>query len=183
MGRCALHVSHPKFKKLVDKYTQGHPDFYKSLDALCALVMKDYKLSGWVNHPMPGYPDYQGRVWKWDFKPGAIDSSGTRKGWRIYALAAHATPATHPTPATAFFVYDKDDEPPGNPAKWIAQALRSFLAEEAATEPVPEEAFRHFPHDDGKTISLCLKCCATVFVSGIEAEIEMAEATHKCPEE
>lgn len=180
MARCALNVSHPKFKKIVDKYITGHPDFYKCLDALCGLVLKDHKLSGWVNHPMPGFPAYQNRVWKWDFKPSAIDQSGTRKGWRIFALAEHSNSAAHPTPATAFFCYDKDNEPKGNPATWISQELKNFLREEAASLPVPDETFRHFPHGEGKTISLCLVCCETIFISDIEAEIQMAEASHQC---
>lgn len=180
MARCALNVSHPKFKKLVDKQLKNHPDFYKCLDNFVRLVFKDYKLSGWVLHPMPGFPQYQNRVWKWDFKPGAIDQSGTRKGWRLYALAASSKPGAHPTPADAFFCYDKDDQPKGDSAKWLAEQLRNFLREDAVPVLPPEELFRHFVQS-GQMVSVCLNCYVTVFVSESEAEIDMAQKSHQCP--
>lgn len=131
---------------------------------------------------MPGFPQYQGRVWKWDFKPDDAAKSATRKGWRIFAFApGQNPPGSTPIPATAFFCYDKSEEPSGNPAKWLAAELKKFLGEEnIGKQFIEEEAFRRFLQDDGQTRSICMKCCETLFVSSVMAELEMAEASHRC---
>lgn len=179
LARCSLSVSHPKFERNIEKYLAVHPALRSGLHTLCALVLKDRKLSGWVCHPMPGFPEHQRKVWKWDFKPDDSAHSATRKGWRLFAYAADPN-APDPIPAVAFYCYDKADEPKGNPAKWLAAELKKFLRIEAPPVVDESERFRHSTQADGKLRSICCECYETVFVSAVNAEIEMAELSHTC---
>jgi hypothetical protein len=128
---------------------------------------------------MPGFPKYQGKVWKWDFKSQAVDPSGTRKGWRLLAFVPDPT-ASGTILARSFFCYPKKNEPGGNPATRIAKELKCFLRDVVDTVDTGEERFRRQPLSNGQICSLCYSCCETVFVSEIEAEIEMAERSHVC---
>lgn len=151
----------------------------EALDALAASVLKDRNRCGWVNHPMPGYKQYQGRVWKWDFEADPGAQSTSRPGWRLFALAQGANPTDHPMPADAFFLYDKNDEPKGNPVKWIVEELKKFLLSDAPRIG-EEDRFRRVNQPDGSIRSLCMSCCETVFVSMVEAELDLAEQMHQC---
>jgi hypothetical protein len=148
------------------------------LGKLREIVAQDYKLSGWVNHPMPGFKKYQNKIWKWDFRPEG-DRSGTRKGWRLYAYAADPK-APEPIPATAFLCNEKDDVHKGNHAKVVADALKKFLAETVEAE-YSEECFRHQTNDDGKILSLCLRCFGTVALWVDLEELVRLESAHICP--
>ena len=180
MAKCALNVSHPKFLRFLEKsHLSSDSEMVEGLGTLCAAVLKDRKLSSWVNHPMPGYPNYQNRIWKWDFKPDSSSHSSTRKGWRLFAFVPDLL-APDPIPATAFFCYDKQDEPSGNPAKWIASVLKRFLTESATQPAGEEERFRRQLQPDGCTRSLCLTCFDSVCVSADLNECSFAEQLHAC---
>ena len=181
MARCSLDTSKPKFRKLIARYLAAHPSLQGGLDELTDKVSKDYDLCNRVNHPMPAYPQYQGKVWKWDFKPQGIEQSSTRKGWRLFAYVPDPK-ASGTVPAVAFLCYPKKDEPAGNPAKWVADALKAFLVEEVIRDN-PTARFRRTIDSDGRTHSLCLNCCEHVFMSDVPAEIEAAEASHVCSTE
>jgi hypothetical protein len=149
------------------------------LKTLCALVLRDRKLSSWVNHPMPGYPNYHNRIWKWDFKPDNSGHSSTRKGWRLFAFVPDLL-MSDPIPATAFFCYDKQNEPAGNPPSWISAVLQKFLAEESPAPTTEDEKFRRQLQPDGFTRSLCHTCYATVAVTADLQECKAAEDAHQC---
>jgi hypothetical protein len=128
---------------------------------------------------MPGYPQYEKKVWKWDFEP-AGNKSYTRKGWRVYAYVPDPN-APEPILAQAFLAYDKSDQFTGNPAKHLAEALKGFLASTIEIKAKPDK-FRRMPGPNGQTVSLCNDCFETIF-SPDYAEAEMAEAGHEqnCP--
>ncbi len=180
MPKCSLNLAHPKFKKLIEKHSQGRPNFQRVLEALGTSVLKDRKLCGWVNHPMPGFPQYQNRVWKWDFEADEGAQSTGRKGWRLFALAHGDGVSDHPMPADAFFCYDKSQEPSGNPVTWIVKELKRFLTDESTVPCSTEERFRRVLQGDGNTRSLCMTCCETVAVTGEEPELSLAETLHVC---
>ena len=171
MARCELDLQHPKFRHSPDK------DLELGLNKLRETVAKDHKLSGWVNHPMPKFPIYQNKIWKWDFAPEG-DRSGTRKGWRLYAYVPDPK-AQEPVPATAFLCYDKSDAPSGDHTKFVATAIKKFLAETIEVKVV-ERPFRRQVNGEGEIISLCENCCELVLISADEADIELAENTHQC---
>lgn len=147
------------------------------LNELRKTVAKDHKLSGWFNHPMPGFKDYQGKIWKWDFKP-ENDKSATRKGWRLYAWVPDPK-AAEPIPAVAFLYYDKNDTPKGGHAKFLAGVLKSFLAA-AIQDERTEDRFRHQMNDKGEIVSLCYGCYEIVIISAEAAAVEAAEESHRC---
>jgi hypothetical protein len=171
LARCNLDLHHPKFRHYQDQ------ELELGLEKLRQTVAKDYKLSGWVNHPMPKYPLYQNKIWKWDFAPEG-DRSRTRKGWRLYAYISDPR-AAEPIPATAFLCYDKADTPSGDHTKFVAAAIKKFLAETIEVEAV-DNPFRRQVNGDGEIISLCENCCELVLISPDESDIEIAERTHQC---
>jgi hypothetical protein len=171
LARCALDLQHPKFRHADDVALQV------GLDKLRDIIARDHKLSGWFCHPMPRYPQYQNKIWKWDFKPEG-DRSATRKGWRLYAYVDDPA-AIEPIPATAFLCYDKADTPKGDHVKYLYQVLKEFLAEIVEVK-VEEERFRRITNSDGEIVSLCYACCETVAIAADIAEVELAEGTHHC---
>ena len=130
---------------------------------------------------MKGHPTYQNRIWKWDFAP-AGDRSGTRKGWRLFAFVPDPK-APEPILAVAFLVHDKSVAPENKYyPKFLADKLKEFLSE-TVLKDTPEDHFRHQTDPQGKTISLCCDCFATVAISSDLSEIESLEATHNCKPE
>lgn len=172
MSRCDLDLQHPKFRRA------DSADLELGLNKLRETVAKDHKLSGWVNHPMPKYPQYQNKIWKWDFAPEG-DRSRTRKGWRLYAYVPDPH-APEPIPATAFLCYDKKYPPSGDHTKFVAQEIKKFLAEIVEVQAT-ERPFRRQVNGDGETVSLCLECCELIIISADLAEVELMEDTHQCP--
>ena len=127
---------------------------------------------------MPKFPQYQNKIWKWDFRPEG-ERSSTRKGWRLYAYVPDPR-APDPIPATAFLCYDKDDTPSGNHVKYLAGILKKFLSEKVQVEE-EEERFKRQIDSEGAIISLCLNCWVTVAMSAEIDDIDIAEHTHECP--
>jgi hypothetical protein len=171
LARCDLDLQHPKFRRANDAALE------LGLNKLREAVAKDHRLSGWVNHPMPKYPLYQNRIWKWDFAPEG-DRSYTRKGWRLYAYVPDPK-APEPIPAVAFLCYDKTEAPSGDHTKFVATAIKKFL-EATIVVKVVAKPFRRQINGDGEIISLCEECCELVLISADEAEIEIAEGAHRC---
>jgi hypothetical protein len=126
---------------------------------------------------MPKFPDYQNKIWKWDFRP-AGERSSTRKGWRLYAYVPDPK-APEPIPARAFLCYDKDEAPTGNHVKYVAGKLKTFLAETVDVK-AEQERFRRVTNSNGEIVSLCYECYETVALSADVAEVEVAEGTHQC---
>jgi hypothetical protein len=154
------------------------PELRAGLIKLRDLVAKDHKLSGFFNQPMKGYPDYQNKIWKWDFRPEGATSS-TRKGWRLYAYVSDRN-APEPILAAPFAYYSKGNDPGGNYADYVAKALKEFLSNHVSIQ-AEEERFKRQYHSDGRTISLCLTCFETVAMSADLDEVEIFEGTHQCP--
>lgn len=125
---------------------------------------------------MPGYPQYENKIWKWDFEPSG-NKSYTRKGWRLYAYVADPN-GPEPILAQAFLAYDRADAPSGNPAEYVAEALKAFLIPLVAVRTTPDR-FRRQSLANGKIVSLCYECCETIF-SQNEEEADGQEAAHVC---
>ncbi len=134
-------------------------------------------MSHWVNHPMPGFPQYYDKVWKWDFAP-AGDRSATRKGWRLLAYVENPK-GPEPVLARAFLCYDKDRDPGRNPEKFIAKCLKEFFSHAIKIETTPDR-FRRQTVLDGQIVSLCYECCETIFSADNDAA-DIAESAHECP--
>jgi len=147
------------------------------LDALSKLLAQNHTLSGFFNQPMRRHPEHQNRVWRWDFRPEG-ETSGTRKGWRLYAYRFNLD-ETDPLTATAFLCYDKDEAPKGDYVTFTLKELKRFLAETETVE-IQESRFRRQDLPDGTTISLCYGCGETVGKSPDEGDLDIAESTHEC---
>ena len=175
MARCRLDVKHPKFLKSIG----GEPGsaLQLGLDELVKKLLRDHKLSNWFNHPMA--PHSTQVIWKWDFAPEGAHSS-TRKSWRLYAHVSDPQ-APEPIPATAFLLHPRGETPKGNPAKWVADALKQFLSSTVEIDS-EEDKFKRSTDADGKIRSICYVCFDSVAVSYALADIEVAESTHECPD-
>lgn len=126
---------------------------------------------------MPGYPQYEKKVWKWDFEP-AGNKSYTRKGWRLYAYVPDPN-APEPILAQAFLAYDKSDQPTGNPATYVADALKEFFSATVEIKATPDK-FRRMPGPNNQIVSMCNECFETIF-SADHSEADITEAGHECP--
>jgi hypothetical protein len=174
LAKCKLNTSDPKFVILGDA---SDADLQSGLEELQRKLATEHTLSHFVNHPMPGFPDFQNKVWKWDFAPGG-DTSSTRKGWRLLAFVPEPN-GPEPILARAFLCHDKDEGPKKNHAKFIAKALKKYLAEiDKRIEATPER-FRRQDLPDGTIISLCYECGEALF-SPDHAEADLLESTHEC---
>jgi hypothetical protein len=173
LSKCKLDVSHPKFH--IVGGTSG-PAFDAGIKELQGKLAKDHRLSNWVCHPMPGYPAYDKKVWKWDFEPSG-NKSHTRKGWRLYAYVPDLN-VPEPIPAQAFLAYDKSDQPKGSPAQYVADALKDFLLAAIKIQATPDR-FRRQMLVDNRIVSLCYDCCETIFSNNKE-EADAQEAAHNC---
>jgi hypothetical protein len=167
-----LNIEHQKFKHSIGSDT----DLHAGLQELKRKVAQDHRLSGWFNQPMKRYPEFQNKIWKWDFAPSGA-TSATRKGWRLYAYVPDPK-AREPIPATAFFCYSKSEDRGGDYSGAIADRLKEFL-KKIEVKATPERFKRQFD-GNGRTISLCYECCEIVARSEDLLEIEIAESAHLC---
>jgi hypothetical protein len=110
---------------------------------------------------MGGYPAYQNKVWKWDFAPGSVHTS-TRPVWRLFAYVQDST--SEPILAIPFLVHPRSQMPGGNPADYVAEALKKFLTENIEIK-AEEDRFKHQTMADGSVRSMCYTCWETVAVS------------------
>jgi hypothetical protein len=175
LARCSLDLNHPKFKIIGNA---SDADLQAGLNELRDKVADNHSISGFFNQPMPKYPLYQNKLWKWDFAPQG-DTSSTRKGWRLYAFVPDAK-APEPIAAVAFLCYDRGNAPRGDYVKYLVGILKKFLAQTVTVEAV-EDKFKRQTDQEGQTISLCYTCWATICISADIGEIEVAEQTHECP--
>jgi hypothetical protein len=173
LAKCTLDTTDPKFRILGNA---GDADIQAGLDELRSNLAKDHKLCHFFSQPMKKFPAYQNKIWKWDFAPTG-DRSSTRKGWRLFAYVSNPH-GPEPILARAFVCYDKNQEPKGNPTKFLADVLKKFLAEAIKIEKT-EIRFRRQIHPDGRVISICYECCELIFSSD-DNEADFAEDTHAC---
>ena len=152
MSKCNLDIDEPK---LTVVSAVSASSLRGGLEQLRDRVAKDRRMSGWFPHPMPGFPDYQNKVWEWDFRPTGQRSS-TRGGWRL--LAYIPDPAgPEPILARPFICWDKEDAPSGNQEHFIAKALKKFLSQNVRIE-AEEETFQVRVDSDGRHHGSCLLC-------------------------
>jgi hypothetical protein len=176
LAKCALDLTDPKFVIVGDASDSDLQAGLKELQL--KLANQDHKLSGFFNHPMPGFPEYQNKIWKWDFAPAGASSS-TRKGWRLLAYVPNPK-SPEPIPARAFLCYDKDQQPKGNPAQFLAEKLKVFLVKVVVKPLATEDRFRRQHLSDGKLVSMCYECFHQIFSDDDDAA-DIAESTHECP--
>jgi hypothetical protein len=174
LAKCALDLTDPNFI-IVGDASDG--DLRAGLEELQLKLAQDHKLSSFFNHPLPGFPEFQNKVWKWDFSP-AGDSSSTRKGWRLLAYVPDPKSA-EPIPARAFLCYDKDQQPKGNPAKFVAKQLKAFLSQVVRIEATADR-FRRQNISGHKVISTCYECFEQI-ISDDDETADIAESAHECP--
>lgn len=171
MATCNLDIDHPNFRH------PQTPSLLEGLKTLRNLLAQDYKLSGWVNHPMPRFPEFQNKVWKWDFRPIG-ERASTRKGWRLYAWVPEPK-APEPILAIAFLCYDKDETPTGDHPSYLAAELKRILGGMRGPE-AEEPLFREHINEVGQTVCVCNQCYALVIISDDTEGIEKAKTAHPC---
>jgi hypothetical protein len=172
LAKCKLDIDEPKLHIIGNA---EDADFQNGLKSLRDKLANDHTLSNWFPHPMPGFPAYKDKVWKWDFKPTG-ERSSTRPGWRLLAYVPNPKGA-EPILARPFLCWDKSKAPKGNQEKFLAEALKKFLSATVKIAP-EEETFRHQVDGQGKTIALCQLCWDRVESADVE-ELELLKATHK----
>jgi hypothetical protein len=175
VAKCKLDLSDSKLRILGGNLSDS--SLQSGLTELQTKLLKDHRSSHWVPHPMPGYPQYANKIWKWDFAPVG-ERSSSRPGWRLLAYVPDPQ-APEPIPARAFVGWDKDRQPKGNPAKFIADVLKEFLSLTVTVTATPDRFRRQFLVD-GKIVSLCLECCGEPIFSDTETDADTAEAGHVC---
>ena len=174
MAKCRLDIDDPKFVVLGNA---ADTELKAGLQELQQKVLDDHRLSGFFSHPMPGFPQFQNKIWKWEFAPSG-DRSSTRKGWRLLAYVENPD-AAEPVSARAFVCYDKAQQPKGNPATFVAERLKEYLSEVRRIEATPDR-FRRQDLADGGVVSICYECFETIHCAD-HADADVLEAGHDCP--
>jgi hypothetical protein len=178
LAKCTLDLSHPYFKKAVGAF-QNDPAFAEGLQNLKNKVEAEHTCCHWVVQPMKGYPDCQGKIWKYDWSPPGDRSAG-RKSWRMVVVVPD--PSARPYRLVAATVYAKNKTSQLS-VKELAKILAAVTTPEVDTgKQADPELFRHMIQDDGQTRSLCLVCCESVAVSFDSQAIEDGQRQHKCDE-
>jgi hypothetical protein len=173
LSKCTLDLGHPNFRVIGDASDAA---LQSGLAELKQKVAKEHKITGFFAQPMPKHPAYQNKIWQWDFAPTG-DTSGTRKGWRLYAYIAEPK-SPEPIPATAFVCWDKKNAPKGDYVKYLAGILKKFSTETIRPKAI-EDRFHHQLHPDGRFISVCYQCGTPIFSASFE-DSEIAESVHEC---
>ncbi len=176
MSRCNLNIDEPK---LAVVSAVSAPNLRGGLEQLRDKVAKNHRMSGWFPHQMPGFPDYQNKVWEWDFRPTG-ERSSTRGGWRLLAYVPDAR-GPEPILARPFICWDKGDAPSGNQESFIANALKKFLSENVRVE-AEEETFQVKVDGNATHHGMCLLCWEHI-ASDDREELDILIAVHKadCP--
>jgi hypothetical protein len=172
LAQCKLDIDHPKFVVIGNASDDG---LKAGLQDLKNLVAKDHKLSTFFAQPMPKYPEYQNRIWQWDFRPEG-ETSSTRKGWRLYAYVPDPK-APEPIPAIAFVCWDKKNAPKGDYVQYLAGILEKFLTQTVRII-VAESQFIDRKDSQGRVVSTCDHCW-DVIISADEEEAELNKGIHK----
>lgn len=172
MSKCTLDIDEPK---LVIHGKASESNLGQGLAALRDKVAINHKLSMWFNHPMPGFPDYEGKVWEWDFKPTGEHGS-TRPGWRLLAYIPNPQ-GPEPILARPFVCWDKSEAPRKNQQKFISGALKKFLSATVRISP-EEEVFRSTVDGQGKNIAVCQICWERVESVDLD-ELDILKDAHK----
>jgi hypothetical protein len=178
LAKCTLDLSHPYFKKALLVF-QDDSTFAEGLEILKQKVEAEHTCCHWNVQPMKGYPDCQGKIWKYDWAPPGDRSAG-RKSWRMVVIVPD--PLTKPYRLIAATVYAKSQTSQLS-IRELAKILASITSPEiAAGEQTIPELFKHVIQDDGQTRSLCLGCCEAVAISFDIQAIEEIQRKHKCDE-
>lgn len=176
MAQCTLDLSHPSFE-LASATFKADPAFEGGLKELKRKVEAEHTSCNRVVQPMPGYPDCQNKIWKYDWAPTGDRSAG-RKSWRMVVVVPE--PNIQPYRLIAISVYAKNQT-----SQLSLKALAKIFATATspypdATKPAETEKFRRVNQPDGQTRSLCLNCGETVAVALEELNIEDGEKQHSC---
>ena len=175
LKKCILAIEDVRFGSFILKKYGKNEEFSRGLRRLKETVERDRDLCMRFTHRMPHHPQYQNKIWKWDFQPPGFTSS-TRKGWRLYGYVDD--PISLVPIVIPFFCYPKSETPAGDVVPYLVEALRSFLY---ASRPAdtPESKFRRQTAGDS-IISLCYSCYATVAQNTDEEQVNIAETHHRC---
>ena len=175
MAKCTLDLSHPVFVQSTESL-QGDPSFKQGLADLKKKVETEHTSCNHVVQPMPGFPDCQNKIWKYDWAP-AGQRSATRKSWRMVAVVPD--PAKQPYAVIAAAVYAKNRADQLT-LKQLAQIFLSVIRPASRLRlALDEERFLHVRQGD-QMRSICLTCGDTVALSSDITEVEEADSQHPC---
>jgi hypothetical protein len=90
LARCILDFSHPHFQRAIKNLRAGHPDFEEGLEKAQKKIQDDHTLCGHVVQDMPGYPECEGKIWKYDWAPPSVRSA-RRKAYRLVVIVPDPT--------------------------------------------------------------------------------------------
>jgi hypothetical protein len=179
LAQCTLDLNHPYFQNSISA-NDSDLTFHEGLRTLKAKVEAEHTSCNHVVQPMPGYPNCQNKIWKYDWSP-PDQRAARRKVWRMVVIVPE--PFARPLKLIAAQVYCK-----GSTDQLTNKRLASILA--AITAPVSAELglpearlplFRRVVKSNAKTISVCLDCGETVVESATLEDINGAEGLHQCP--
>lgn len=66
MARCTIDLSHPQFQAALESLRKKHNDLAEGLEKAKEKIEAEHTACNLVVQPMPGYPDCQGKIWKYD---------------------------------------------------------------------------------------------------------------------
>ena len=129
MAKCRLDLTHPSFVRIVEKLSKKQHDLKKGIEQAKKKIEENHMACHWVEQPMPGYPNCEGKIWKYDWAPPSIKSF-TRRPWRLIVIVK--SKESEPYSLVAGTVYSK-----GDVAQLPLETLAAIYAE--ISQPIAEQ--------------------------------------------
>jgi hypothetical protein len=157
LAKCTLDLNHPYFLRAIGSSTDGQ-ELPEGLKAAKEKIEAEHTSCHHVVQQMPGYPQCQNKIWKYDWSPPG-QRSKNRKCWRMVVIVPD--PTHQPYRLIAAAIYGKN-APDQLSNKQLAKIFAAVTALPAAHSPNEEEQFQHVAKDGGSTLSLCRSCGETI---------------------
>jgi hypothetical protein len=177
LAQCKLDLNHPYFQNSIGN-SNDDLDFHEGLRILKSKVEAEHTSCYHVVQPMPGYPDCQNKIWKYDWSPVGQHAT-KRKSWRMVVIVPD--PSFRPFQLIAAAVYPKN-----RTDQLSTKQLAKILA--SVTQPAPEEIqqeeperFKRIVKLNGVFVSVCTDCGETVAESEHPSAMRDGEDAHDCP--
>jgi hypothetical protein len=178
LANSKLDFSHPFFQKQIKK-SKNDPNFTEALDAMKRLIEANHEACHRVvQDGMAKYPQCQGNIWKYDWQPEGVRSSG-RKSWRLVAIVPDLTVQPYQIIAGGLYSKSTTDQLSAKQLAAIFAAVTTPYQEEPA-EPDPQ--FIRVKCGEGDVmISVCSDCGGSTGKSATQSELDACDRDHDCP--
>jgi hypothetical protein len=181
LAKCTLDLNHPYFINAI-RGTENDPAFQEGLRTLKKKVEAEHTCCNHVIQPMPGYPNCQNKIWKYDWAP-TDQHSAKRKSYRMVIIVPDPSSSPLNLIAATFYAKNTIDQLSKKQLARILATVTAPTTNEIGLPASEAEQFKRVEKNSGSMISICMSCGETVADSVALIDIEASERQHQsqCP--